>query len=107
MSKSRSPRSRQSERQRLSLRLRSVERTSAILKALVARLRTLAQPGENDTYDQWIEDWHEFLQVGVNYAHALRTGDPAVFEPAGNAGDEPATAINNVAQANEIPACVF
>lgn len=88
-------------------RARSVERTSRIFEGLVTDLRTLAPPGDNSSYDQWIEDWHEFVQVGVDYADAIRTGDPGVFEPAGNAGDEPATAINDVARANDMPACVF
>ncbi|MPZ93143.1 MAG: DUF2516 family protein [Actinobacteria bacterium] len=88
-------------------RARTVERTIPIYEGMVDRLRALAGRGENATFDEWLNDWHEFIQVGPNYADAIRTGDPAVFEPAGNAGDEPASAINDVARANQMRACVF
>ena len=88
-------------------RAKGVERMTSVFERLVARLRELAEPGENATYDQWIEDWRDFLQVGPKYAAALRTGDPAVYKRAGNAGDKPAVLTNWFARVNEINTCIF
>ena len=88
-------------------RAESVERSATILETMVANLRSLEVPGENDAYDEWLDHWREFIDAGRSYADAIRTGDPAVYEPAGNAGDRPATEVNTIARANDMEACVF
>ena len=85
----------------------AVERTIPIYKEMLGRLRALEAPGENTAYDEWLRHWRKFIEVGVTYADAIRTEDPAVFEPAGNAGDEPATEMNSIARANDMHACFF
>jgi hypothetical protein len=40
-------------------------------------------------------------------AEALRTGDPEIFVPIGNLGDQPARDINTFATNNSIEACVM
>lgn len=84
-----------------------VEAWIPIYERMVERLRQLVPPGKDPGYDEWVRDWREFMDVGPRYADALRTGDPAVYEPIGNEGDRPVSEANAVARDNGMEACVF
>ena len=84
-----------------------VEVRIPIFATMVEHLRKLAEPGASAAYDEWMRYWNEFLPVGSVFADALRTGDPSLYEPAGNLGDEPAIGFNSIARANGMTDCVF
>jgi len=88
-------------------RAQRVERTLAIFERMVGRLRALDEGNRNATYDTWLDHWDEYISAGPAYADAIRTGDPSIYEPAGNEGDAPAVAFNTMAKENGIDACVF
>lgn len=88
-------------------RARRVERATRLVARMVRKLRRLEAAGQNDAYDFWIENWNRYNASGRAYADAIRTGDPAIYEPAGNAGDAPNTAVNLVAGANGMSSCIF
>jgi hypothetical protein len=88
-------------------RAESVERTIPVFNDMLTRLRALATPGENRDYDRWIERWRDLIEVAQPYADAIRTGDPARYEPAGDVGDRPARELNAIARANDMDACIF
>jgi hypothetical protein len=86
-------------------RARQVERLNESFTRMVRQLRSLGQPGANATFDGWLDDWHEFIAVGANYAEAIRSGDPAICEPAGNRGGP--IELNRIARANNMTDCIF
>ena len=88
-------------------RARKVEQAAAIFEVTVARLRRVLDPGQHGSYDRWLEDWREYLKVGPRFADALRTGNPAIYEPAGNAGDKLYAMINNFSRFQDMSACIF
>lgn len=88
-------------------RAHAVEIRIPTYETMVRRLRRLAEPGASPAYDEWIGYWNEFLPIGPVFADALRTGDPSVYEPAGNLGDEPAIGYNTIARTNGMMDCIF
>jgi hypothetical protein len=70
-------------------RARQVELLNGSVARMVQRLRDLERQGVSSSFDRWLDDWNEFTAVGVDYAEALRSGDPALYEAAGNRGDIP------------------
>src|SRR6266508_3448833 len=63
--------------------------------------------GDRDEVRWWIARWRKLIAVGPKYAEALRTGDPEIYVPIGNLGDQPARDINSFATNNGIDACVL
>lgn len=88
-------------------RARRVELLTEGLREMVGDLRSLEAPGANDTFDRWLQTWGEFVAAGETYADAIRTGDPTVYEPAGNVADPLAIELSEIARANGMDACVF
>jgi hypothetical protein len=89
-------------------RARAVEAGHAWMTALVDELAVISvQEADRDEVRWWIARWRELLAVGPKYAEALRTGDPEIFVPIGNLGDQPARDINTFATNNGIDACVM
>jgi hypothetical protein len=88
-------------------RARRVELLTERLYEMIGDLRSLEEPGANDTFDRWLEIWREFVTAGEAYADAIRTGEPSVYEPAGNVADPLAIELNEIARANGMDACVF
>jgi hypothetical protein len=88
-------------------RARRVELLTESMREMIGDLRSLAEPGANDTLDRWLETWREFMTAGETYADAIRTGEPSVYEPAGNVADPLAIELNEIARANGMDACVF
>jgi hypothetical protein len=88
-------------------RAQRVETLTHAIRRMSARLRTLREPGETEAFDRWLELWSEVGVLGHDYAEAIRTGDPAVYEPAGNRIDEPTIELNQIARANGMEDCVF
>ncbi len=88
-------------------RAQKVEELADSLQAMTARLRALVPPGENEAFDRWIAHLDEMIALGRVYARAIRTGDPSIYEPAGNLGDAPARRVNQMARANRMPDCIF
>ena len=84
-----------------------VQRSLPIYEDMVTRLRSLRAPDENEAFDHWLQHWRDYLDTGRAYADAIRTGDPDIYEPAGNAGDRPATEMNSIARVNNMDACIF
>ncbi|HEX8100901.1 MAG TPA: hypothetical protein VF660_11995 [Actinomycetota bacterium] len=84
-----------------------VERSVPVYEAMLRRLRSLSPRGRNGDYDHWLDVWNEFISVARPYADAIRTGDPKIYVPVGNRGDRPATEVNEIAEANRMPACIF
>jgi hypothetical protein len=88
-------------------RARAVEAGHAWMTALVDELAVIpVQEADRDEVRWWIARWRALLAVGPKYAEALRTGDPEIFVPIGNLGDQPARDINTFATNNGIDACV-
>lgn len=84
-----------------------VDTITVVFEDVTARLRTLSDAGEHAGYDEWMADWEEYVSVGPKYAAAIRTGDPDVYEPAGDEGDRPMTEVNRFARRNGMEDCVF
>jgi hypothetical protein len=88
-------------------RARAVEAGHAWMTALVDELAAIpVRDADRDEVRWWIARWRELLAVGPKYADALRTGDPEIYVPIGNLGDQPARDINTFATNNGIDACV-
>ena len=84
-----------------------VEASHARLAALVDELETIpVEATDRDAVAWWIARWRQLLAIGPEYAAAIRTGDPDVYTPIGNLGDEPAREVNEFARNNDISACV-
>lgn len=89
-------------------RARVVEAVHAWMTALVDELAVIPVPdGDRDEVRWWIARWRKLIAVGPKYAEAIRTGDPEIYVPIGNLGDQPARDINTFATNNGIDACVL
>lgn len=89
-------------------RARVVEAVHTWMSALVNELAVIpVRDGDRDEVRWWIARWRKFIAVGPKYAEALRTGDPEIYVPIGNLGDQPARDINSFATNNGIDACVL
>lgn len=85
-----------------------VDRGTARLEEMVEKLRAIPVAAEDRAaVANWLGIWDEFLAVGPRYAAAIRTGNPELYEPIGNEGDRPITAINEFARANGLDQCAF
>lgn len=84
-----------------------VESLSDAFEGLTSKLRALQNVGITPSFDDWLATWSRFIEIGRTYAVAIRSGDPAVYEPAGNLGDPLAVELNRTARENAMPDCIF
>lgn len=86
-------------------RARIVERLADLYDRTATDLESLPGAAESDSFLGWAAAWHEFADLGRRYADAIRTGNPAIYEPAGDAADEPARALSAYARDNRLTEC--
>ncbi|TAK78153.1 MAG: hypothetical protein EPO16_04145 [Dehalococcoidia bacterium] len=86
-------------------RAQRVEAGAESLQAMIARLRAL--PGADASYGfrSWLDEYDGLVKIGLDYAIAVRTGDPKKYIPAGNKGDRPQTLLVRDAKFNNMPSC--
>ena len=87
-------------------RAQRVEAGSDAFARMTKRFRPLSPARESETFDRWVEVWREFIVLGRRFAAAIRTGDPSVYEPAGNLADDPALELAQIARANGMEECL-
>jgi hypothetical protein len=84
------------------------EAVHAWMTALLDELVVIpVRDGDGDEVRWWIARWRKLIAVGPKYAEAITTGDPEIYVPIGNLGDQPACDINTFATNNGIDACVL
>lgn len=83
-----------------------IEKATAGLTALIADLRDLTpNAASKPNVDAWLAEWDTYIEVGRDYAAALRRGQPDEYEEIAERGFEPAKAIKKFARANRIDNC--
>ncbi len=87
-------------------RAQRVEQGADALDRVVGALRALAPAGQDAAFDHYVTTWQQFNVVGRQYATAIRTGDPSVYQPAGNRGDAMTVELNRIAKANGLSSCL-
>lgn len=88
-------------------RASGVESLALIFDDLADDLATIEVVGVyREAVEDWIDDIRSFAGVGRDYATALRTGDPEVYRPAGDAGDDLNRRVNAFAEANGVDDCL-
>lgn len=83
-----------------------IERVTAGLTDVIGDLRALTPNAASKAeVDEWLANWDTYIEVGRDYAAALRRGQPDEYEEIAARGDTSASAIRTFARANRIDNC--
>jgi hypothetical protein len=86
-------------------RAQRVEGLADTYERMAEELRALEPAGRDAGFDRYLTTWESFIAAGRRYADAIRTGDPRVYQPAGNQADAPNRELDEIARVNGMTAC--
>lgn len=84
-----------------------IDQVADELDDLVANLDDLpVASADQDEVDKWLRAWAGYIDVGRDYADAIRTGDAGAAEDIRARADDDADAIGRFASGNRIDSCI-